>query len=95
MYTVTPKKLRFIRVLSGLSQQKFGEIIGAGNRSVSAWEVGKSKPNEDSVQKIVDYVGEDNFKLLDALTYAMPMQKLADELKAKANERAADNKGRL
>jgi transcriptional regulator with XRE-family HTH domain len=84
MYHITSEKLRLIRTLTGVSQREFGELIGTNKRSVSAWEVGRSQLSQDSVKKIVDFVGEDEFKLLDSVVYAMPMQEISMKLKRKA-----------
>ncbi|MEX0375622.1 helix-turn-helix transcriptional regulator [Bacillus sp. S4] len=87
MYQVTSDKLRLIRALAGISQREFADIIKADKKSVSAWEVGKSRPNEDSVKKIVDFVGENDFMLLDSTVYALPMQEMMIRLKDRAEHR--------
>ncbi|EMJ6440494.1 helix-turn-helix transcriptional regulator [Bacillus cereus] len=84
MYQITKEKLRLIRTLTGVSQREFAHLIGTTNRSVSAWEVGRSTPNVDSVKKIVDFVGEEEFRLLDSVVYALPLQDLSLKLREKA-----------
>lgn len=84
MYQITREKLRLIRTLTGVSQREFAELIGTNKRSVSAWEIGRSQPKKESVKKIVDFVGEDEFRLLDSVVYALPLQDLSAKLKVKA-----------
>lgn len=84
MYQITKEKLRLIRTLTGVSQREFADLIRTNKRSVSAWEVGRSIPNVDSVKKIVDFVGEEEFRLLDSVVYALPLQDLSIKLKEKA-----------
>ena len=86
MYQITREKLRLIRTLAGVSQREFAELIGTSKRSVSAWEIGRSQPNQDSVKKIVDFVGEGEFRLLDSVVYTLPLQDLSTKLKAKVAE---------
>ncbi|PRT22457.1 MULTISPECIES: helix-turn-helix domain-containing protein [Bacillus cereus group] len=84
MYQINKEKLRLIRTLTGVSQREFADLIGTNNRSVSAWEIGRSQPSQESVKKIVDFVGEEEFRLLDSVVYALPLQDLSIKLKEKA-----------
>ncbi|MCX9098296.1 helix-turn-helix domain-containing protein [Bacillus anthracis] len=84
MYQITKEKLRLIRSLAGVSQREFAELIGTNKRSVSAWEIGRSIPNADSAKKVVNFVGEDEFRLLDSVVYALPLQDLSLKLREKA-----------
>ncbi|WP_445662209.1 helix-turn-helix domain-containing protein [Bacillus sp. FSL R9-9530] len=88
MYQITSDKLRLIRALTGVSQRQFANLIGVDKRSVSAWEVGRSIANQDSVKKIVQFVGEDNYKQLDSLFYAMETQELTQRLQRKVVTRS-------
>ena len=48
-------KLKELRIESGLSQRKFGEIFGVCNQTVSFWETGSREPDLDTIVKIADY----------------------------------------
>ena len=41
------KRIKEIRLESGLSQQKFGEILSVSQDTVSLWEKGKSVPTTE------------------------------------------------
>lgn len=88
MYQITSNKLRLIRALAGVSQREFADLIGADKKSVSAWEVGRSIASQYSVKKIVQFVGEDNYKQLDSLFYAMETQELTQRLQRKVATRS-------
>ncbi|MCR6845258.1 MULTISPECIES: DNA-binding transcriptional regulator [Bacillus] len=84
MQQITIEKLKLIRTLTGVSQRKFAELIGANKRSVSAWEVGRSIPTKSSIEKVVKFVGEDEFRMLDSVVYATPLHDLSRKLREKA-----------
>lgn len=46
------KKLKELRLEKGLSQQKFGELIGFCNQTISFWESGSREPDLDTLLKI-------------------------------------------
>ena len=57
------KRIKEIRLESGLSQQKFGEILSISQDTVSLWEKGKSVPTTEFLIEIsknfdvsVDYI---------------------------------------
>ena len=49
------KRLKELRVGSGLSQQKLGEILGFSNQTVSFWESGHREPDLDTLLSIAHY----------------------------------------
>ena len=60
---VIGKRIKEIRLESGLSQQKFGEILSVSQDTVSLWEKGKSVPTTEFLIEIsknfdvsVDYI---------------------------------------
>ncbi|TKI79279.1 helix-turn-helix domain-containing protein [Bacillus mycoides] len=84
MQQMTSGKLKLIRTLIGVSQREFAELIGTNKRSVSAWEIGRSIPTKSSIKKVVEFVGEEEFRLLDSVVYATPLHDLSIKLKEKA-----------
>lgn len=87
MYQITGDKLRLIRALANVSQRELADLIGVDKKSVSAWEVNRSVCSAESVAKIVNFVGEENFKLIDARFYAIQTQDIMKQLQRKAHER--------
>lgn len=87
MYQITGDKLRLIRALANVSQRELADLIGVDKKSVSAWEVNRSVCSTESVAKIVNFVGEENFKLIDARFYAIQTQDIMKQLQRKAHER--------
>ena len=49
------KKLKELRIEKGLSQRKFGELLGVCNQTVSFWETGSREPDLDALIEIADY----------------------------------------
>lgn len=49
------KRLRELRIEKGLSQQKFGEIFGFCNQTISFWESGSREPDLDTLLDIAHY----------------------------------------
>lgn len=88
MYQINSDKLRLIRALMGVTQKQFAYLVGVDIKTVSAWEVRRSIANQDSVKKIVQFVGEDNYKQLDSLFYAMETQELTQRLQRKVATRS-------
>ncbi|HDR7900371.1 helix-turn-helix transcriptional regulator [Bacillus toyonensis] len=88
MYQITSDKLRLIRALANASQRELAEIIGVNHKSVSAWEANRSACNSESVAKIVNFVGEENFKLIDARFYAIQTQDIMKQLQRKVHDRS-------
>ena len=48
------KKISYLRVLRGVFQDKFGEMIGCSGNTVSEWEAGHCVPGRQYFQKIMD-----------------------------------------
>ena len=48
-------KLKELRIEKGLSQRKFGEILGFSNQTVSFWESGSREPDMDTLIMLADY----------------------------------------
>ena len=49
------KNLKELRIERKLSQQKFGEIIGFCNQTISFWESGSREPDLDTVVEIAHF----------------------------------------
>ena len=45
-------RLREIRTRAGLSQGRFGAVLGVTREAVSQWEKGSSRPSQDKLEKI-------------------------------------------
>ncbi len=48
-------RLKELRIEKGISQRKFGELIGVCNQTVSFWESGSREPDMDTLVKISDF----------------------------------------
>ena len=59
------KNLKELRIAKGLSQQKFGEILGFCNQTVSFWESGSREPDLDTLKKIARFFEVSYEELLD------------------------------
>ena len=49
------ERLKELRVEKGLSQRKFGELLGVCNQTVSFWESGSREPDMDTLVRISDF----------------------------------------
>ena len=49
--------IRRLRRSQELSQHKLAEILGVNQTLISAWELGKSAPDEENVKDLADYFG--------------------------------------
>lgn len=49
------KRLKELRIESGLSQQKLGEILGFCNQTISFWENGSREPDLDTLVAIAHF----------------------------------------
>ena len=49
--------IKKLRRSMDLSQRALAEIIGVNQNLISAWELGKSAPNEENVNDLADYFG--------------------------------------
>ena len=49
------KRLKELRIESGLSQQKLGEILGFCNQTISFWENGSREPDLDTLVSIAHF----------------------------------------
>lgn len=59
--------LRDLRLLRGLSQTEFGELIGSSQAAVSAYEKRSQKPGEDVLRRMASALEVDFNTLMDAL----------------------------
>jgi DNA-binding transcriptional regulator YiaG len=48
----TPISYIRLKVFDGIPQAEFGAIAGANQATVSRWETGESKPNQEHMQRI-------------------------------------------
>ncbi|WP_193222142.1 helix-turn-helix transcriptional regulator [Bacillus sp. B1-WWTP-T-0.5-Post-4] len=85
MYQLNSSKLKLIRGLMGVTQKQFADLVGVDTKSVSAWEVGRSIANQDNVKRVVQFVGEKNFKQIDAWFYSTDTQRLMNDLQRKVS----------
>ncbi|WP_026487138.1 helix-turn-helix domain-containing protein [Caldanaerobius polysaccharolyticus] len=51
------KKIRMLRKKAGLTQKQFGDIFNIAKSTVSQYESGKSRPDDDTKKKIARYFG--------------------------------------
>ena len=49
--------IKQLMINNGLSQQKFADILGVNQTTISQWLLGKKKPGYDSIKKIYDKFG--------------------------------------
>lgn len=54
-----PEKLRELRRRKGLTSIEVGEILKKSDRTISAWECGRSQPDLDTLQELFDLYEED------------------------------------
>lgn len=59
-------RLRQLRRQAGLTQKKLGELIGAGESTISEWESGKRSPDIGKLPEIAAALKVDPRLLLDA-----------------------------
>ncbi len=49
------KRLKELRLESGLSQRTLGKILNVCNQTVSFWEIGSREPDLDMLVRIAEY----------------------------------------
>ena len=49
------KRLRELRIETGISQRKLGEIFKVCNQTVSFWETGSREPDLDTLKEIAKF----------------------------------------
>ncbi len=59
------KQLKELRLERGLSQQKFGEILGFCNQTISFWESGSREPDLDTLLEIAHFFNVSVEELLE------------------------------
>lgn len=52
VWTFEPERIVLAREANGVSQSKLAEMIGCTPQQLSAWELGKNSPNQESLAKI-------------------------------------------
>ena len=50
-----PEKIRTLRKLNKLSQEKLAEIMNVSRQAIAKWELGKSYPDIDKLIEISNY----------------------------------------
>ncbi len=63
------ENLRNLRKTKKLTQKKLGELLGKKESTVRMWELGKSTPPPDSIQKISEVLEEDYVTLMKRAGY--------------------------
>lgn len=57
--TIFGKNLRDARRAEGLTQRQFGDLVSVDAITVSRWERGKSRPEDDHLDRVCAYFGRD------------------------------------
>jgi len=57
--------LKRLRKAAGFTQKRLGEIIGAGESTISEWESGKRAPDIERLPDIARALGDQPIELLD------------------------------
>ena len=60
------RKIAYYRRLNGLTQKELGDKIGIGAKGISSWEVGRTEPNMDMVEKLTKVLNCSISDLMDA-----------------------------
>lgn len=72
--------IKELRTTKKLTQKEVGELLGKKESTVRMWELGKSVPPADSIQKICELFDGDYFSLMGlAGHYVHPSQIIEDE----------------
>lgn len=51
------ERIRALRKAKDINQKQLGEIVGVSDKAVSTWELGKSFPTEDKLERLAAYFG--------------------------------------
>ena len=49
--------LKELRIKSGLTQEQLAEKLNVNLRTYQGWEIGKSRPNYETLEKIINFFG--------------------------------------
>lgn len=50
-------RIKFFRLLKGLSQEALGKAVGVTRQTISSWEKGETTPTADHLFKLADVFG--------------------------------------
>lgn len=87
--------LKELRKEKNVTQQKFAEIIGVSNRTVSRWETGSNMPDLDIVMQIADFYEVDLREILDGERKSEKMDNELKETVLKVADYSNEEKMRL
>lgn len=87
--------LKELRKEKNLTQEKFAEVMGVSNRSVSRWETGSNLPDLDILIQIADFYEVELREILDGERKDNKMNKELEETVLKVAEYSNEDKRRL
>lgn len=87
--------LKELRKEKNLTQEKFAEMMGVSNRSVSRWETGSNLPDLDILIQIADFYEVELREILDGERKDNKMNKELEETVLKVAEYSNEDKKKL
>ncbi len=87
--------LKELRKDKNLTQEKFAEIMGVSNRTVSRWETGSNLPDLDILIQIADFYEVELREILDGERKSEKMNKELEETVLKVAEYSNEDKKKL
>lgn len=87
--------LKELRKEKNLTQEKFAEIMGVSNRSVSRWETGSNLPDLDILIQIADFYEVELREILDGERKSEKMNKELEETVLKVAEYSNEDKKKV
>ena len=87
--------LKELRKEKNITQEKFAEIMGVSNRSVSRWETGSNLPDLDILIQIADFYEVELREILDGERKGENMNKELKETVLKVAEYSNEDKKKV
>ncbi len=82
-------KLKHLRKLRGISQERLAEEVGVSRQTVCRWENGRAVPRAEDIKNICHALGVDYSELAEEAAVAETAERTSEQAPAQTNERAA------
>ncbi len=83
------EKLKHLRKLRGISQERLAEEVGVSRQTVCRWENGRAVPRAEDVENICHALGVDYAELAEEAAVAETLERTSEQTPAQTNEQAS------
>ena len=83
------EKLKHLRKIHGISQERLAENVGVSRQTVCRWENGRAVPSQEDVKNICHALGVDYAELAEEAAVAETAERTSEQAPAQTNEQAS------